>query len=104
MNKETKARQLKLLTDIHQTNELLRVGYPYPEKQRSQPGVPAYSIGQLIDFAKQCAEDIIITYNRSGWLVGVYGTHAANFEEDELIDCLFKFCMWIKLNAYFEKY
>lgn len=99
MNNEAKAKDMKMLTDLDQVNELLRVGYPLPQYHRT---TPAYTIGELINFAKQCAGDIIITNNRTnGWFVGVHSTHVANFEGDELIDSLFKFCMWIKLNAYF---
>ena len=103
MEKELKQQSIRLHTTLEQTNDLLRCGYPLPKNTPKKPyPQAAYSIGELIDFAKRCAGDIIVTNNRnSGWLVGVYGTHVANKEADELIDALVEFCKFIKLNNYY---
>lgn len=97
MKKEMKFTDMRLFTTKQQTLDMINVGYPSPMNQYGQP---AYSIGELMNYAKQCSGRLRVIEANTGWMVHVDGS-CIRYEQEELVDALVEFCIFIKENKFY---
>ena len=98
---------MKQYTDKDQTSKLIELGFPKPQSIvdvdvdysiRDHTIYNAYSIGELIGFlcnpVIECLAEV--------WRIEYDGSKGKQFIEEDLIDALYKACIYFKENPQYD--